>query len=151
MRRLGANMSGTAKGSFAFMNEQRRLEDHERELIDTDSDTDDDSDDSDDSATKKFRTPAESREKKEKREGIIQGKARDSFKNMRLRQIITSSRPIYSQAPRRSPPISFNAAWIPEQPLYLHKYFYIGRVLLELIKEFQLSDLGATDGIPKQE
>jgi len=35
--------------------------------------------------------------------------------------------------------------------LYLHEYFDIGCVLLEHVDGFQLSDLGTTDCIPKQD
>ncbi|KAK5654687.1 hypothetical protein OQA88_7011 [Cercophora sp. LCS_1] len=142
---------------FAFMDEKGRLEDEEGEILVTDSETDPSSSDDDDGdghagKKKKVGTPAETWEKKGKREGISQWKARHSFtsethayatlSHLQGRYIPKLLAEVHLKLP--TPPGLQNTAG------YRHEYFDVGGILLDHVDGFNLTDLGTTD-IPEQE
>ena len=162
---------GKAPALFAFLDEKRRLEEDEGQLIDTDSETDPSSSEDDwdrDSAAKpggrkrkqrKFQTPAEMREKKGKRERIVQWKALDLFNcetrayaelaHLQERYIpnllaqvhltIATPPPSPSSSPSPDQPTTSPPHNPPEDP-----YFQIPGILLSFIPGFNLTSLPST-------
>ena len=166
---------GKAPALFAFLDEKRRLEEDEGQLIDTDSETDPSSSEDDwdrDSAAKpggrkrkqrKFQTPAEMREKKGKRERIVQWKALDLFNcetrayaelaHLQERYIpnllaqvhltIATPPPSPSSSPSPDQPTTSPPHNPPEDP-----YFQIPGILLSFIPGFNLTSLPSTPPPP---
>jgi serine/threonine protein kinase len=149
---------GKAPALFTFLDEKRRLENEEGVLVDTDSESDDSSSSGseDDAVTprithRKVRTAAELREKKGKREGIIQWKARD------LAEVETRAYAKLSHLQGRYIPRLLAQVHITVEapsdlcgsPGYRDGYFEVGGILLEYVDGFNLTDL-ATTSVPKE-
>ncbi|GAB1311957.1 Serine/threonine-protein kinase D [Madurella fahalii] len=144
---------GKVPALFAFLDEKRRLEDEEGVLVDTDSESDSSSGE-DNNATpiaRRVRTAAEMREKKGKREGIIQWKALDLYA-CETRAYAKLSHLQGRYIPKLLAQVHTSVAASPDlrsSPAYRENYFDVGGILLEYVDGFNLTDL-ATTSVPKQ-
>jgi hypothetical protein len=143
---------GKAPALFAFLDDKRRLENEEGVLVDTDSESDDSSSSGseDDTATprithRKVRTAAELREKKGKREGIIQWQAQD-FVKCETRAYMKLSHLQGRYIPRLLAQVPPDLC---SSPGYRDGYFKIGGILLEYVDGLNLTDL-TTTSVPKE-
>ncbi|KXX73657.1 Serine/threonine-protein kinase D [Madurella mycetomatis] len=145
---------GKAPALFDFLREKRRLEYEEGVLVDTDSESDSSSSEDEHATTitrKRIRTAAEVREKKGKREGIIQWKALELCA-CETRAYAKLSHLQGRYIPRILAQVHATIATSPDlrsHPAYRDDYFDVGGILLEYVDGFNLTDLGTTS-VPKQ-
>ncbi|KAK3364720.1 hypothetical protein B0T25DRAFT_599257 [Lasiosphaeria hispida] len=164
---------GKAPALFAFLREKRRREDEEGEFVDTDSETDpgsgeddDDDDDKDEGAgvvlgrgrrKRPPRTADEMREKKGKREVIMQWKALQLFEcetrayatlsHLQGRYVPRLLAQVYLAVEETLPDLRDDDDDDDDDdgPAHRRDYFEVRGVLLEYVDGFNLADLGRTE------
>ena len=154
---------GKAPALFAFLREKHRREEEEGQLVDTDSETDPGSSEDDDEGAgvglgrggrkKRPRTADEMREKKGKREGIMQWKALQLFE-CETRAYAKLSHLQGRCVPRLLTQVYLTVEKTPrdlgvddndDNPTHHRDYFEVRGVLMEYVDGFNLSDLNQTD------
>lgn len=143
-----------APALFDFLREKRRLEDEVGVLVDTDSESDSSSSEEEHATAttrKRIRTAAEMREKKGKREGIIQWKALDLYA-CETRAYAKLSHLQGRYIPKLLAQVYTTVATTPDlrsSPADRDDYFVVGGILLEYVDGFSLTELGTTS-VPKE-